>query len=561
MEVSETEEAEAPMHQTDPYHHRIAFRALLLVLAAALLAAPVAGAAEAATKPANEPAADATRAAPAAAPKPGFIVRPYLQSPAPTGMVVRWVANSAVTCTVACHQDDRVVQKQYVRSSGPDQADGPQFYRAAFANLKPGTAYEYTVQCGDETFGGAFTTPPVNPKRFTFIAYGDSRTQPDIHREVAARFRPHRPAFILHSGDMVSTGPFPQWPPLFFVPLRGVINRVPMYVTRGNHEGSGRALRRLFELPRGRTWYSFDYGNAHFVALDSCTGRRNRPKMLAWCKDDLAASEATWKIVFYHHPSYDVGAHHTRWGRDDFLPLFRRHGVDLVFTGHSHSYQRFRPLFTKGENEQQPITHVTAAGGGAPLHRVEAGPHTAAARHAYHYCVVEVDGGTLALRAIDIDGTQFDRVTIKKQDGTFDKAYLKRAMPESTFGELAEPLRRLIYPGHRFAERISPKKASPVTLKLGAGPKALRYRITIEERAAPSYEIKPATGTVAAGDVAEVTVHIRPKANVTVGDGGGLHPILRLRCAYEIDGKTGWVYSGRLRCPPLPREDEDVDGK
>jgi hypothetical protein len=178
--------------------------------------------------------------------------------------------------------------------------------------------------------------------------------------------------------------------------------------------------------------------------------------------------------------------------------------------------------------------------------------HTASAKHPYHFCLVEVDGDRLTLQAVDIHGKVIDRLTLSKKNGAFDKEYLASALPVDTFEKLAEPPRKLFYHGYEFTERIDSTKAWPVTLKLTGGPNAMKYRLTVEEQAAPSYEMKTTAGTVPAGEVADVTVHIRPRPGVKMNADGWLNPVLRLRCDYEIKGRKGWLYSGRLSCPALP---------
>jgi hypothetical protein len=101
-------------------------------------------------------------------------------------------------------------------------------------------------------------------------------------------------------------------------------------------------------------YYSFDYANLHIVSLDSQLSARddtNRATMLQWVKDDLMSSSADWKIVIFHHPPYSKGSHDSDLilggidqpifdMREEFTPVFESHGVDLVYGGHSHIYER-----------------------------------------------------------------------------------------------------------------------------------------------------------------------------------------------------------------------------
>jgi hypothetical protein len=104
-------------------------------------------------------------------------------------------------------------------------------------------------------------------------------------------------------------------------------------------------------------YYSFNYGNIHFIALDSMTASRavDNPStagvnedgpMAAWLRNDLQSNTATWTIAFWHHPPYTKGSHNSDVEdqlvemRQNFLPILEGAGVDLVLTGHSHIYER-----------------------------------------------------------------------------------------------------------------------------------------------------------------------------------------------------------------------------
>lgn len=101
-------------------------------------------------------------------------------------------------------------------------------------------------------------------------------------------------------------------------------------------------------LPSGtEAYYSFDYANIHFVVLDSQEMSRlpNAP-MLTWLAQDLAATQQDWIVAYWHHPPYSRGSHDSDLElpqiqmRENALPILEDHGVDLVLTGHSHSYER-----------------------------------------------------------------------------------------------------------------------------------------------------------------------------------------------------------------------------
>jgi 3',5'-cyclic AMP phosphodiesterase CpdA len=101
-------------------------------------------------------------------------------------------------------------------------------------------------------------------------------------------------------------------------------------------------------------YYSFDYGNVHIVSLDSQISARdetNRETMLQWLKDDLMANTTHWTVVIFHHPPYTKGSHDSDLAiggidqpifdmREQFTPVFESYGVDVVYSGHSHIYER-----------------------------------------------------------------------------------------------------------------------------------------------------------------------------------------------------------------------------
>lgn len=101
-------------------------------------------------------------------------------------------------------------------------------------------------------------------------------------------------------------------------------------------------------------YYSLNYGNLHIVSLDSQVSTRNKATLAAmkqWLDDDLCCHSMDWTIVIFHHPPYSKGHHDSDKNdlpldapifimREQFVPIFERHGVDIVYSGHSHAYER-----------------------------------------------------------------------------------------------------------------------------------------------------------------------------------------------------------------------------
>src|SRR6185295_4674728 len=94
-------------------------------------------------------------------------------------------------------------------------------------------------------------------------------------------------------------------------------------------------------------YYSFDFSNAHFICLESYeTDRSSGGAMMTWLREDLDSTNQTWVIAFWHHPPYSKGSHDSDdeteliQMRKNALPILEEGGVDLVLSGHSHSYER-----------------------------------------------------------------------------------------------------------------------------------------------------------------------------------------------------------------------------
>jgi hypothetical protein len=143
-----------------------------------------------------------------------------------------------------------------------------------------------------------------------------------------------------------------------------MLRKSVLWPTLGNHDTAqstnppaGLPYYSIFTLPTGgeagglssgtEDYYSFDYGNIHFICLDSMTSDRSPGgPMMTWLQNDIASTAQQWVIAFWHHPPYSKGSHDSDAEaqliemRQNALPILEAGGVDLVLTGHSHSYER-----------------------------------------------------------------------------------------------------------------------------------------------------------------------------------------------------------------------------
>ena len=130
--------------------------------------------------------------------------------------------------------------------------------------------------------------------------------------------------------------------------------KVKFYAALGNHDDSNQRFYEFFNM-EGQEYYHFKKGNVSFYALNS---NYMDKKQIDWLNEKLATDTAEWKVAFFHHPPYSSGGAH---GSDTKLrtvvePIFVKHGMDVVFAGHEHFYERIKP--------QQGIYYFISGSGG-----------------------------------------------------------------------------------------------------------------------------------------------------------------------------------------------------
>ncbi len=257
---------------------------------------------------------------------------------------------------------------------------------------------------------------PLKDKSLRFALIGDSGTGDREQYEVGRLMETYRQAtkfdFVLMLGDNIYGNHAPRdFVKKFEEPYKPLLDAgVKFYASLGNHDDpNDERLYKPFNMG-GERYYAFRKGDVAFFALDS---NYMDPTQLAWLDQNLKNSAGKWKICFFHHPLYNDGRHH---GSDvdlraQLLPIFQRNGVEVVFSGHEHVYQRMKPengiyYFVLG-NSGKLMTHDFREGG----ERVK-GFDTDLS-----FMLVEIDGDTLYFQTISrtgqtIDSGQFQRPAI-----------------------------------------------------------------------------------------------------------------------------------------------------
>jgi len=294
---------------------------------------------------------------------------PYLQLGTPTSMVVRWRTNVP--------SDSRVIYGTSVAAltQSATEPTPKTEHEITLSGLTPNTLYYYAVGTSAEIEAGGdgsafFVTAPTHgtEKPMRIWVLGDSGTANDNQRAVRDRYyeftgAKHTDLWLMLGDNAYSTGTDSEYQSAVFDIYDAMLRKSVVWPTLGNHDAASTASNgqnpyfNLFTLPTNAEaggqpsgteyYYSFDYGNIHFICLDSQrSDRETTGAMYQWLENDLEQTSQRWVIAYWHHPPYSKGSHdsddssHLVEMRENFLPLLEAHGVDLVMGGHSHSYER-----------------------------------------------------------------------------------------------------------------------------------------------------------------------------------------------------------------------------
>jgi predicted MPP superfamily phosphohydrolase len=289
------------------------------------------------------------------------------------------------------------------------------YHQVELAGLEPGTAYRYDLRQYGIEAQVSFTTPPAGDKPFSFIVFGDNRTRHEVHRKVVERVLTEKPQFILNTGDLVGDGLNPAEWDRFFEIEKDLLRTVPYYPVLGNHERDAPAFSRYFTFPGGNSYhYSFDWGNAHFVGLDSDQFTTPRAtEILEWLQSDLQRNEKPLTFVYFHHPLYTaVERRRPSAARlaQKVEPILLAGGVTAVFNGHDHNYQH---------HLKDGLHHIVTGGGGAPLYDVVPVPGiTLKVAKTENYVRVHVAEGKTQVEAVDLEGKILDSFSLQPRPKT-----------------------------------------------------------------------------------------------------------------------------------------------
>ena len=422
----------------------------------------------------------------------------------------------------ATHEVRKAQVNKQERFSADRDEGGRRFnHLATLEGLELNSLYHYRVRMnGEKLVEGYFTTRKPRGVKTRFVSFGDNSCGDISDHAIAYQAYQARPDFVMNTGDNVYNNGLDGEYARYFFPVYNadvagphvgapLLRSVPYYSVIANHDLTGNdpnthqpvvdfsrhvdggAYYTNFHYPLngpvpthptlavgdatavdhfkacagprypGMANYSYDYGDAHFLCIDSNVYvDPTDPVLQAWIAKDLAATDATWKFVVYHHPAFNVGDDHfTEQHMRALAPLFEQQGVDVVLSGHEHNYQRTRPIrfsptdeagarkvnsgkrlvpgkFTvdrrfDGKTVTRPdgVLYIVTGAGGNNLYDRQSNDNPEKWRHAeddhveyverlisdrHSLTVVDMDAKSLQFRQIDEWGREIDRFRITK---------------------------------------------------------------------------------------------------------------------------------------------------
>ena len=294
---------------------------------------------------------------------------PYLQIGTPTSVVVRWRTNDSTNSRVRYSTNPNDL------FSLVDSSTITAEHNLTLSDLLPDTKYYYSVGSASDTLSIGpdyfFITAPIagTVKKSRIWVLGDAGTADENQRAVRDAYYAytdtiHTDLWVMLGDNAYENGSQSEYQAAVFDMYPAMLRKSVLWPAFGNHDAgfasSGTQtgpFYDIFTLPANgeaggvatgtEAYYSFDYANVHFICLNSHDINRTvAGAMLSWLVNDLASNTLDWTIAFWHHPPYSAGSHKSDVDfrlidmRENALPILENGGVDLVLSGHSHSYER-----------------------------------------------------------------------------------------------------------------------------------------------------------------------------------------------------------------------------
>jgi hypothetical protein len=370
----------------------------------------------------------------------------------PDRIVLTWADDPATTQAVTWRTSTAVqkaVAQLAVATDGPEFVKKAETYAATttlfksdlgeahyhsrqFENLKPGMLYAYRVGDGlNWSAWNQFRTASAKLAPLSFVYFGDA--QNDVYSmwsrviRTSSRYAPDA-RFLIHAGDLVNRGARDaEWGDWHRAP--GWLNAtVPLIPAPGNHEyGSVEGKRSLtahwqqqFTLPRNgvagleESSYSIDIQGVRIVALNS---NERHAEQAEWLDKLLEKNPNRWTVLTFHHPIFSASrGRDNKALREAWQPVFDKHRVDLVLTGHDHTYARSNVMAGANVQAGEAGTVYVVSVSGPKMYQVDREPWMQrAAENTQLFQVIRIDGDRLTFESRTPTGLLYDAFELRKR--------------------------------------------------------------------------------------------------------------------------------------------------
>ncbi|HJR88977.1 MAG TPA: metallophosphoesterase [Aeromicrobium sp.] len=317
---------------------------------------------------------------------------------------LRHLRNAAVACAIVAAVAVAVWAVLRVDTPSPDDQLGP------LPGPMPAAVATTPPTAPTSSPGPAANTPLVR-----LAVLGDAGTREAMQAKVAAQIaaadRQGRPfGALLITGDLIyEEGEADLTEASVVRPYASTFTKTEIIAAIGNHDiESDESDEIMQHLGRPGPVYVQDVGPVRVISLDSNNVSSAQTEWLSSVLDQPRPANS-WVIVILHHPPFSSGRHGSEESvRRAWVPLFARHGVNLVLAGHDHSYERTKP--------QSGVTYIVSGGGGKELYDVGRSSFTATSAKKHHFVDLTVFAREIQGRAIDSNGQVFDTFVIPLED-------------------------------------------------------------------------------------------------------------------------------------------------
>ncbi len=374
-----------------------------------------------------------------------------------TSRTIMWQSDSSEADVVI---EYRLAGDEYSQTIGAtdtaftDDGSTTYIHEATVTGLTPNTKYEYRVGYGTDRRSDWYPLETAGASEYDVLVYPDSQSGDYSGWEQIVKDSAQRnpkTALYISMGDLVDNGEQAyQWR-TWLNSIKPLSARIPLAPTLGNHEmytldwkmREPYAYLNYFAVPPNgnetfnRRYYSYDYGDVHYVVLDTMLYESNHEDnhdthhpdlydvQVQWLRQDLAANRKKWTVVLMHRDPFQYAFDHPGESRDVgfneegvlFMPIFDEFNVDLVLSAHLHSYRNRGHVRNFVRDASGPLYILTGIAGDARRPNWKEHPldvYVAPDRDKNNYMTMTVTPNKLIVKAFLPDGTQLDESIIEK---------------------------------------------------------------------------------------------------------------------------------------------------